>query len=640
MIDTEMDVASYFTAELPRVMDDFVLRPEQVALAENIDSVIKNGDVAVFEAGTGTGKTLSYLVPALASEQTVIISTGTRTLQDQLYLKDMPVISKFFTDRRVSILKGRANYVCPHRLEVNLKVLDKDARYLPQLTRIKTWAASSDTGDLGEILPGQEDASFLHLVTSTRDNCLGRKCPRFDRCPLYRAREIACQSDIVVVNHHLLFADLAQKEENLTRLLPEAGAVIVDEAHQVPEIARQFFGQRITSGQLVDLVRDIRNELVMLGGDDPATLFAVNRVENATAALRSQITAGSELDFNEWVDGAGHDRIHDVDYALDGLREQLITVAARSEGLSQCLNRTANFADQFAWLTERSEPSSEYVHWIDRRERGFVIHLSPLSVAKEMHAVTSQPHQAWVFTSATLAINKGFDHFTSALGLTDAITAIFESPFDYPSRVRAYLPGDLPEPGSSEHTAALIDEVSPIIDANPGRTFMLFTSYRALNQAAGLMKDSSRPVFTQGHLPRNQLLMKFREETHSILLATQSFWEGVDVRGADLKCLVIDKLPFPNPDDPLFHAEAEIMERDGGNSFVQLSLPRAALSLKQGFGRLIREEEDSGLFIIGDVRLGTRSYRDFILENLPAMSWVEDRDEAIDWLQRLAAGKT
>jgi len=627
-----LTIHEIFTDILPGILEGYVHRPVQLSLAENIMSIIQSASTGVFEAGTGTGKTLSYLVPAFLAEGKVIISTGTKNLQDQLYQKDIPMLHPLFPQKRVALLKGRANYLCTHRLKTQLKLKQRNKTLESQLVDVRAWSAQTRSGDLTEILDLDEQPELIRLVSSTRDNCLGTRCPDYNECAVYRAREYASQSDIIVINHHLLFADLSQTEG---ALLPKAIALIVDEAHQVPDIARQFFGQRISSGQMNELVRDVKAELTILGNDDPVTLTALTRLETQHNHLKDRVLGSEEQDFNRWCSAETTLLIHEVDHALADLGDQLAGVSMRSEGLAQCARRTLAFADQFAILTEQTELEDEYVHWIDRSEKGYVIHLSPLSVASEIRTLVNASGAGWVFTSATLSVNRKFDHYLDEMGLDGEIAEIFDSPFDYAACVRAHILNDLPVPGRDAHTIALVEQTRPFINANPGRTFFLFTSHRALRLAAELMADSPRQVFVQGTMAKSQLLAAFRQTSGSVLLATQSFWEGVDVRGAELKLLIIDKLPFPSPGDPLYEARAEAIQNQGGNSFTELALPKTVLSLKQGFGRLIREETDRGLFVLGDPRMKNRSYKNYVKNNLPEMQWLEQSEEAIEWLRKL-----
>ncbi len=629
------DIPQIFEQELESVIDGYVLRQEQVALAENIRAVIEAGKTGIFEAGTGTGKTLSYLIPAFLSQDPVIVSTGTKNLQDQLYTKDVPALRALFPRKRIALLKGRTNYLCPYRLKANLEMMPVGSNQASRLVEVRTWWSRTSTGDLTELFDLEENDRLMNLITSTRDNCLGSRCPEFSECPLYRARAVASRADLVIVNHHLLFADLAQQEDSLQSLFPDASAIIVDEAHQIPNIARQFFGQRLSGGQFTELIRDGRAELELLGNDDPETTRELDELEKSSIALRAEILNSDEQDFNLWYVKKPQAVVHDLGQKLMEAGDRLDQIADRSEGLAQCARRAVMLIERFALLTGNTASEDEYVHWIERRERGYSIHLSPLSVAESMSDIISASKRAWIFTSATLSMDGQFRHFADELGLDDSISAVFSSPFDFAASVRAYLPAGLPTPGSDRHTVALVQEVMPVINANQGRTFFLFTSHRALRVADELMKDAGMPVFSQGSMSKSRLLSRFRESERSILLATQSFWEGIDVRGSDLRCLIIDKMPFPSPGEPLFSARSRVIDEMGGNSFIELSLPRAVLSLKQGFGRLIREETDKGLFIIGDGRLRHRAYSRHVIGNLPDIPWLDSRDDAISWLQAL-----
>ena len=638
-----LTLESLFDHDLPELVNGYQRRADQLTLAQNISEVISTGGIGMFEAATGTGKTLSYLLPTMLDNGPFVISTGTKNLQDQIFLKDIPLLRSLFPDKKVALLKGRANYLCPHRLKKHIELKAGSDDVMHDMTTIRVWWGQTRTGDLGEIIDLEEKPQLVPLVTSTRDNCLSSRCPDYLECPLYRAREKAHEADLVIVNHHLLFADLSNKEDHLHALLPAVKAIVVDEAHQIPDIARLFFGQRLSSGQLSELSRDIRTELQLLGSDDPYTLQMTEQLEDVFVALRQLVLESTEDDFSRWLSADASNAIHAVDERLAALAERLHRVSDRSEGLSQCGRRAKAFLDQFALLSENmtgegaSEfPSEEaYVHWLERGERHFVIHLSPLSIAQDMQEIIRQSGAAWVFTSATLAVNQSFAHLENELGVHPDSAAQFTSPFDFNSAVRAWVPPGLPSPGTDEHTVALVEAVRPLIDKNPGRTFFLCTSYRAVRTAHALLKDSQRPILVQGLGSRTNLMTAFRERRGSVLLATQSFWEGVDVSGADLKLLIIDKLPFPNPSDPLFAAQSLALQQSGGNSFSELALPKTILSLKQGFGRLIRSETDMGVFVLGDSRILQRSYGSFVKKNLPAIQWQNNRNDVLRWLENL-----
>lgn len=626
--------------KLSRAVPGFVSRPVQIEMAQAVDDAISEGRNALLEAGTGTGKTYAYLIPLIASGKRVIISTGTKNLQDQLFFQDLPLISGLINEGyRIALLKGRGNYVCPERLDKSLKVISGNGAsdFLDKLVGIREWSSRSRTGDITELSDFHDDASIVSMVTSTRDNCLGSSCPRFDECPLYRARDAANEADLVVVNHHLLFADMALREENLVQLLPTVDVIVVDEAHQVPEVARQFFGTRLGSGQILELARDIKRELFLLGNDDPELLASSNQLERALENMITTVAASGEIhDLSDWLENQGRDMVDGVDLALGDLMLGLEVAAVRSRGLQHCLQRAIRLADQFALLTEPTSLDQACVHWIQVHPRGFVVHVSPVSVSSELSAHFNNPAPVWIFTSATLTVGGKFDHIRASLGLEDVIEMQFASPFEYETQVLAYVPEGLPLPGTDMHTSALIENLLPFFKANPGKTFCLFTSHRALKLAGELLAmEEDLHILSQGQLPKSELLQRFRKTSRCILLATQSFWEGVDLRGSGLKCLVIDKLPFASPEEPISRAMINSIASAGGNGFMEYLLPQAIISLKQGFGRLIRQETDQGLFVLGDPRVMTRSYGKLVLASLPAMLWTADQAQALEHLSRL-----
>jgi ATP-dependent DNA helicase DinG len=614
---------------------EYSARKGQLELAINIESVMESGAVGIFEAGTGTGKTLSYLVPAFIASGSVIISTGTKNLQDQLFQKDLPVLQKMFPDKRVALLKGRANYLCPQRLKTNIKVDHRNRLLAHQLMAVRSWSTRSRTNDLTEILDPEENAALQKRVTSTRDNCLGNRCPEFNECPLYHAREKASQADIVIVNHHLLLADLSRREGNIRSLFPDVTALVIDEAHQIPGVARQLFGQRLSGEQFSELLRDVRAELSLLGNDDPHSSDCVKALDRQLVALKQLMLADTGLYFEQWVNEKSRHLILAVDQALAELGNRLLDVAERSDGLAQCAKRALGMADIFALLTEQADPERDYVHWIERTQGSYTIHLSPLEISAEFQKVVRDSEASWIFTSATLSVDGSFNHFKSELGVSDEISAIFESPFDYLRSVKAYVPTGLPEPGSEEHTKQLVAHCVPLITNNNERTFFLFTSHRALQLAALELRQIGRPLIVQGTKSKIQMLSEFKECPRSVLLGTQSFWEGVDVRGAGLKLLIIDKLPFPNLSDPIYNAQSMAIRSNGGNGFAELALPKTVLSLKQGFGRLMREASDMGLFVLGDSRMSSRSYRNYVINNLPEMVWLDEQEDAVAWMRKL-----
>ena len=621
--------------QLALLLPEYTPRSGQEELARQIETVIQQSKIGIFEAGTGTGKTLAYLVPSFLASGSVVVSTGTKNLQDQLIQNDLPIMKKLFPKKRVVLLKGRTNYLCPERLKHNIKRHHNNRLILHQLLEVRRWSIQTRTYDVTEIIDPERNFSLRKLITSSRDNCLAGRCPEFIACPFYSARQKANDADIVIVNHHLLLADLQLRKESVRTLLPKARAFIIDEAHQMPDLFRHFFGRRLSSGHFVDLVQDLKSELRTMGNDDIHTLDCVNDLEKNLATLRESILSGTEPRFERWLDVLAHDVILAVDLSLMKLGKRLREVAGRSYRLAQYSTRVLGVADEFAMLTERVDPSEESVHWIERSEVGYTIHLSPLEMGAEFQRVVKDSGAGWVFTSATLSVGGSFKHFKKALGIFDGISGIFQSPFIYSNSVKAYVPKGLPEPENENHIPSLVARCTPLINNTEGGTFFLFTSHRALLMASDLLKNLGRPLLVQGSKSKIELVAEFKNSQKSVLLGTQSFWEGVDVKGAGLKLLIIDKLPFPNPFDPVFSAQSKVIRSNGGNAFTELALPKAVIALKQGFGRLKRDERDRGLFVLGDSRVLGRSYRKYLVNNLPTMEWLEKQEEALDWLGEL-----
>lgn len=605
-----------------RLLPGFAPRTQQQAMADAVGAAIADRQTLVAEAGTGTGKTFAYLVPALLSGQKVIVSTGTRNLQDQLFHKDLPLVREALgLSVDVALLKGRGNYLCRYRLESALADgRFQSRRQVADLQQVKRWGAGTQAGDIAELTALPEDASVWPLVTSSADNCLGTDCEYLRECHLLRARREAQEADLLVVNHHLLFADMALRDEGFGELLPGANAFILDEAHQLPEAAAGFFGQSVTGNQLMELARDSTAEEIREAGESRAAREAADRLEKCTRDLR--------LAFGEAQRRAGWDEVPDgvdaavkeAESALSALSEALEPLAERGKGLESCARRAVELLDRLNRLSGEAAPE-DHIHWFETHRRSFSLHLTPMEVDGIFRAqVESQP-RAWILTSATLAVGEDFSHFTSRLGVTDARTARWESPFDFARQAVLYVPPDIPEPPHPAYTAAVVEAALPVIRAAGGRTFLLFTSHRALEEAAALIEGRLEfPLLRQGEAPRGALLERFRALGNAVLLGTGSFWEGVDVRGEALSCVIIDKLPFASPGDPILKARIDSLRRRGGNAFFDFQLPQAVIALKQGVGRLIRDANDTGVLMLCDPRLGSRSYGRLFLDSLPAMS--------------------
>jgi ATP-dependent DNA helicase DinG len=607
-----------------RLLSGFAAREPQQAMADAVAAAIEERQVLVAEAGTGTGKTFAYLVPALLSGRKVIVSTGTRNLQDQLFHKDLPLVREALgVPVETALLKGRANYLCPHRLELALGDGRLPSRAaVAELEQVRRWAGSTDSGDIAELAALPEDAMVWPLVTSTADNCLGAECPHIGDCFLAKARRRAQEADLVVVNHHLLFADMAMKEDGFGELLPMADAFILDEAHQLPETAANFFGIAVTGNQLLELARDSTAEELREAPDCRLVREAAERLEKATRDLR--LALGEEQRRATWQEAerlaAVRPSIGLVDAALGALRVALEPQADRGKGLEGCLRRVEALAERFALATDPNGQEG-YVHWFETHTRSFTVQLTPMDVDRVFAEQVASRPRGWVLTSATLAVGERFDHFTGRLGLADARTGRWDSPFDFPRQALLYVPPQLPEPNAYDYTAAVVERALPVIELAGGRTFMLFTSHRALREAAERLTGRlPYPLLIQGEAPRGRLLERFRELGNAVLLGTGSFWEGVDVRGEALSCVIIDKLPFASPGDPVLQARIDAARDRGGNPFFEFQLPQAVISLKQGVGRLIRDVGDYGVLMLCDPRLGSRSYGRVFLDSLPPMS--------------------
>ncbi|MEJ0084479.1 MAG: ATP-dependent DNA helicase [Pseudomonadota bacterium] len=623
---------------LARSLPGFVPRRSQLAMAQRVAMAIENRAPLVVEAGTGTGKTFAYLVPALLSGKRVLISTGTRTLQDQLFNKDLPLVAGAIgVPASVALLKGRSNYLCTYRLKQNGAQRSLAGTRDRTLARVERWALATRSGDLAEV-PDLGDAHPLWpQITSTRENCLGARCPDVGRCHVMDARRKAIESDIVVVNHHLLLADLALKEDGFGDLLGAADAVILDEAHQIPDLATQFFGTRFGSRQVELLVRDARQELAQVRAPASAAATELGAVEKALAAL-AEIFRGTQRP--DWLaaDTPLADAAQDLSRSLRELNGEL-NEQSREPGIAQCSSRATELAARLEEITQADE--NEGARSVELTQRGFTLSLLPFDVAGRFSKMTGDTRAAWVFTSATLSVGEDFAHFTSRLGLDAAETLAIASPFDFESQALLYLPAQLPDPSAPVHTNAVIDVAVPLIEASAGGAFVLFTSHRALQRAAQLLRDrwtelGDFPLLVQGEAPREQLLRRFRESGNAVLLGTASFWEGVDVKGDALRLVIIEKLPFSSPDDALTKARIEHLKSTGGNAFRDFQLPEAALTLKQGVGRLIRSETDRGVVVICDPRLVDKPYGRVFRASLPPMPVTRLAGDAEKFLRRIA----
>jgi ATP-dependent DNA helicase DinG len=624
---------------LSRKIPDFRVRPQQLEMAERVADALHENTVLVCEAGTGTGKTFAYLVPALLSGGKIIISTGTKTLQDQLFRRDLPTVrDALAVPVTTALLKGRANYVCHYHLEQGLASgMLPDREQVVHLQAIARFARVTRSGDKAELAEVPEESPAWQFATSTRENCLGQSCPRYADCFVMAARREALAADIVVVNHHLFFADVMLKDEGMAELLPACNAVIFDEAHQLPGTATLFFGETISTGQLIDLARDMRVEVLSGAKDVPGLEGLAAAVDKAARQLRLSLP-GENARFSAPSLEARPEftaALAAMDRAVEALRAAAEPLAPRSEGLGRCVERILETQARLErWRSDGREHAG-MVRWAEVFSHSLQLNATPLSVADIFRRQIDGHPRAWILTSATLAVGGDFSHYRGELGLEQARTACWDSPFDYAGHALLYVPRQLPDPNSAEHTHAVVAAALPVIKAGGGRAFLLFTTLRAMRLAHQLLRaEFARekldfPLLLQGQGSRTELLERFRRLGNAVLVGSASFWEGVDVRGDALSLVVIDKLPFAPPDDPVLAARLEALEREGRNAFIEYQLPHAVIALKQGAGRLIRDEDDRGVLMICDPRLFSRPYGRKIIPSLPPMKLVRGLDEVL-----------
>ena len=627
------------TGPLARAISGYKVRPQQLEMAQAISNAIDSRGLLIAEAGTGTGKTFAYLVPALLSGGKVIISTGTKTLQDQLFGRDIPMVrAALRAPVSVALLKGRANYVCHYHLERQVA----DGRFVSRadvghLQAVARYARTSKTGDRSGLTEVPEDATIWPQVTSTRENCLGGECPRYKDCFVMEARKQAMAADVVVVNHHLFFADLMLRDEGAAELLPACNTVIFDEAHQLPDTASLFFGQSVSTTQLLELARDTRVEAAAGAKDFAALPEAAMAVDRSARDLRLALREDTGRQPAKFLE----DR-ESFQTALDALSEKLAALGAllefqadRSEGLANCLGRAEELSARIVqW---RQAPESETVRWVEVFQGSLQLNATPLSVADIVRKQVEGSARAWVFTSATLSVRGDFSHYQAEMGLEAARTASWESPFDFQNQALLYVPDEMPGPNSEGYTRTVVKAALPVIEASGGRAFLLFTSLRAMREAHELLREAfvqrgyDFPLLLQGEGPRSELLERFRRLGNAVLVASHSFWEGVDVRGEALSLVMIDRLPFQPPDDPVLAARIDKVNAEGRNAFMEYQVPQAVITLKQGAGRLIRDETDRGVLMICDTRMVTKPYGKRIWQSLPPMRRTRSLEDVISF---------
>lgn len=621
---------------LQQNLSEFTPRYEQQQMAEAIARTIELKAQLIVEAGTGIGKTFAYLVPIFLSEKKSIIATGTKHLQDQLFLKDIPVIKKMLSSKqKVVLLKGRANYLCHYRLKKNME----DGRFVSrqlvtELSLIREWAQYTQLGDKAELSDIAEDSNVWHFVTSTTDNCLNQECEFYNSCFVVKARKAAIDADIIVINHHLFFADMVLQTEGYGELLPEVKTIVFDEAHQLPEIASLFFSIYLTSRQLNELSDDIEAE-VMLGAKEQSEIVeAAIQLKIAIKEMRTAL--GVELKKMSWPKQLPinlKNAIENIKTRMQTLDSLVKPITIRSKGLENVSKRIIQMIEKFNLLT--SSTQTNQIHWYETHLNSFSIQMTPLIVADHFKEfMQTQSDRAWIFTSATLTVKENFNLFVETMGLEKALQLQLKSPFDYQKQSILYAPRGLPDPRESDYHQKLIETIIPIIELTQGRTFLLFTSFKALDYVAENIKEKiAYPLLIQGSSPKHELINQFKKLGNAVLLGTSSFWYGVDVRGDALSCVIIDKLPFTAPDDPVLQGRIDLLRKQGIDPFDHYQLPQAVLMLKQGAGRLIRNHTDRGVLVICDPRLVANRYGTVFLQSLPNMRRTRELKKVEDFLK-------
>lgn len=615
---------------LANLIEDYQRRPEQEDMAQKIFSAIAEGSDLVCEAGTGTGKTVAYLVPALLSKQKVIVSTGTRHLQDQLYQKDLPlVLDALQSPATTMVLKGRSNYLCLQHLDLAINDT-KDLNYqnMSDLQEVVQWSSATRTGDINELGMIEENSVIRSRITSTTENCLGQSCPDFDDCFVFKNRKAALESDLVITNHHLLLSDMGLREKGFGEVLPLADVIVFDEAHQLPELASTYFSQTISTRQLLELCGDIKTADREEAGDMPDLAAILARFEKQIRDVRLVFGRNDQrLNWSEvWEKSLLSTELPKMLTAYQAVIDLLDTANGRGKLLDNCWQRAKSHYNYIDNYIETNNENS--IRWIEVRGHHLYLNQTPVNISETFQQRLATYNATSVFTSASLAINDDFNYYSRQLGLEECQSKVWNSPFDYQTQTALYVPLDLPEPNRQEFFDAFIDRTIELLSFSEGHAFVLFTSHLALKKSAEILsREINYPIFIQGNAPRSELLNQFRQTKHAVLLGTSSFWEGVDVKGDALSLVIIDKLPFASPDDPVLQARLNHFSKQGSNPFMDHQVPQAAITLKQGVGRLIRDVSDRGVCVICDKRLIHKAYGKRIIKALPAMPITHEIQE-------------
>jgi len=644
-LSTELDVEAVLgeAGIIGEMIPNFNPRESQIKMARVIEEAIQLGESRVIEASTGIGKSFAYLVPAFLCDARVVISTGTRNLQDQLFHKDIPLIRKAIVSaKKTALLKGRSNYCCPHRVKKYTALGQFNSRKIAAtFAALSAWAEHSDTGDISEFSGIPENDSLWYYATSNADNCLGGECPEIDRCFVVKARKKAMDADILVINHHLYFSDLALKEDGFGEILPAADVLVFDEAHQLPDIASHFYGQQIGMRQIETLCRDCIDAEVAEAAESKAVQKSADHLKKCVADLGLALQPFPQKAEWQRIQNAPAIRrvIEALQQAITELGAALEPMVSRGKELASSHRRVQELD---ATIGKFLDPDDNQVSWYELNERSFRLALSPVDVSQTFRRQLEQAaFRSVFFTSATLSSQGSFRYYCERLGLESIDSVSFDSPFDYEKQALLYLPTHLPDPNDDRYALLFGKLCVELIEATEGHSFLLFTSYRMLRWTAEYLRShTSYPLFVQGEHQRSELLQQYLKARNPVLLGTSSFWEGVDVKGDQLRCVIIDKLPFKSPGDPVYKKRLQQANQKGGNAFVDVQIPEATISLRQGVGRLIRDISDRGIVVLCDNRLNSKSYGKGMLASLPAMPTTDDLDAVKEFARTLSPGNS
>jgi len=644
-VKSKLVIEDFFSLQGPLTdcLDDYQLRVEQIEMAKSVSQAIAQKDSLIVEAGTGVGKTFAYLYPALSKGGKVIISTATKNLQDQLFFNDIPKLRNALKiSVKVNILKGRNNYICKLRMEnakqEGLFFNKEDAKFL---SSIKAFSDSSITGEISEIRHIPENSTIWPMVTSTKENCLGQECEFYKECFLVKARKEALESEVLIVNHHLFFADFVLKDADLSEILPKANTVIFDEAHQIPLIASFFLGQFVSSSQIVNLIQDCQQFFIK----HPDTIKALDKLaiefqDNIFELKKIISPTSTKLNIDNLQDYDLFKSSYQTLVEKLSLIENILSKHSEASAESKKLfNRSSDLNLKLkSWIKNKNK---NIIYWLEVFARTIQFNETPISVAEPFKKFQDKTDSAWIFTSATLSIDGNFDHFTSMLGLEESKTHFLQSPFNFTENAFLYVPKEIPEPQDELFNLVLVKKAIPLIRASKGRAFVLATSLKSMKEIGVLLRDEfekneiNYPIFIQGDGPKSDLLEQFKRHGNAVLIGSLSFWEGVDVRGPQLSLVIIDKLPFQSPGDPVFESKIKLLSKEGKNAFISMQLPEAIIRLKQGVGRLIRDDHDKGVMVICDKRMIEKSYGAKIWKSLPNFKRTTNESAIINFLEKL-----